>query len=247
MKCVNAVWDFRNLGVKTVKFEIEKNDVLEDCLTQIEEFRLEHEAKYVVIKSNMRYQGVSIFFQNAGFTLINNEIVLKLTREDVLKVIEKYKDFCDDVSYKLADEADMQLIYSELEKGIFKVSDYVALDPFFSKEQKNRRFILYVKDVIAQGAEVFLTFYKDKPLGFFIQKLIGNKKSDDKLGCVFNEAEANHQGGLSTLARCKHFIDSGLENEISEVSLTNLNVLCLTLEFGRKITGAKNVLVKHYD
>lgn len=247
MKCVNAVWDFRNLGVKTVKFEIEKNDILTDCLDKIEEFRMQHDAIYVVVKANVRYIDASIFFQKAGFLLLENEIFTMSTRKGVLKVLEEYKNFCDDVSYKLADENEIQMILSEIEKGIFKISDYVAVDPYFSTETKNRRFILYVKDMIAQGSEVFLTYYQKNPIGFFIRKVVGNKKSEDKLSGTFSQAEANHQGAFSNIARCKHFIDDGILIETSAFSASNLNVFRMIPAFNVKITGAKNVFVKHYD
>lgn len=247
MKCVNAVWELRNLGVKTVKFEIEKNDVLEECLKKIEEFRLQHDAKYVVITSNVRYQIGSIFFQNAGFKLMDNQIILKLTYEDVLKAVEEYLEFYDDVSYRLADETDKQLIFSELEKGIFKISDYIVLDPYFSEEVKNRRVIFYIEDMLNQGANLILSLYQNKPIGFFMNKIAKGMKSDDLLSGIFNQKETAHQGSFHNLACHKYFIDSKISVGKGTVSVNNLDILRLHLAFGRKIIGANNVFVKHYD
>lgn len=248
MKCVNAVWELRNLGVKTVKFYIEKNDTPEKCFTEIEEFRLQHDAKYAVVCQNTRYgHDFSIFFQNAGFSLMDHQLVLKWTPENVLKAVEEYREFYDDVSYRLADETDKKLIFSELEKGIFKISDYIVLDPYFSEELKNRRFIFYVKDILSQGAHLFLSLYKDKPVGLFARKLLGGNKSDGLLSGIFNREETYHQGALHILAGLKCFIDSGTTFSKGTVSLNNLDILRLHLSFGAKVVTSNNVFVKHYD
>lgn len=247
MKCVNAVWELRNLGVKTIKIEVEKNDAPEKVLDMIEDFRQQYDAKYVVVNCNTRYTGFSIILQKAGFLLIDNQVLLKLTRENALKALEEYKEVLDDVSYKLADENDLQMIFSEFEKGIFKVSDYIVLDPYFSTETKNRRFIYFVQDMIKNNADMFLTFYQNKPIGFFMGKLMKNKKSDGLLGGIFNRPETYHQGSFYLLAGTKCFVEWGGISDNCTVSLNNPDILRLHLAFGRVVIGAKNVFVKHYD
>ena len=178
---------------------------------------------------------------------MDNQVLLKLTRENALKALKEYKEVLDDVSYKLADEDDLQMIFSEIKKGLFKVSDYIVLDPYFSTETKNQRFIYYVQDMIKNNADMFLSFYQNKPVGFFMGKLIGNKKSDGLLGGIFNRPETYHQGAFYLLAGTKSFIEHGLNVDNCTVSLNNPDILRLHLALGRVITGAKNVFVKHYD
>ena len=55
MKIVNAEWEIRNLGVKTIEISIEKNDTLlseKDLIATIEKHIRQYEASYVVVKSD---------------------------------------------------------------------------------------------------------------------------------------------------------------------------------------------------
>ena len=178
--------------------------------------------------------------------MIENQISLKLTRENAIKALEENKDFLGDISYKLADESDMQMIYSEIEKGIFK-TDRIALDPKFGIEIANRRYAFWIKDALKNGARVYLSLYENKPIGFFVSKSTQNKKSNGLLGGIFNSSENHLQGAFNSLAGLKCFLDTETNISTTAVSSNNLDVLRLHLMFGQTITGIKNVFVKHYD
>lgn len=216
-------------------------------IEMVEDFRRKYDAKYVVVKSSTRYPiEISLSLQDAGFWLIENQISLKLTRENAIKALEEHKEFLGDISYKLADESDMQMIYSEIEKGIFK-TDRIALDPKFSIEIANRRYAFWIKDALKNGARVYLSLYENKPIGFFMGKSTGAKTGEGLLGGIFNSPEAYHQGAMHLLAGHKSFLDGGANVNKTFVSSNNLDVLRLHLMLGRTITGIRNVFVKHYD
>ena len=246
MKCVNATWELRNLGVNTIELEVEKNDAAEKILKEIENYRRQYDAKYVVVKSNTRYPEISLPLQYAGFLLIENQIGLKLTREDALKALGEYNEFFDEISYKLADEAEMKMIFSEIARGIF-TTDRIALDPKFGVEIANQRYSFWIKDALSRGAYVFLSLYENTPIGFFMAKTTEPKKSDGLLGGLFNRPEAYHKGIFHLIAGHKCFCDGGGNIDRTFVSSNNLNVLRIHLLLGRKVTGIRNVFVKHYD
>ena len=247
MKCVNAVWELRNLGVKTIEIEIEKSDSPEKILDMIESYRREYDAKYVVVKSNTRYpMQISLSLQDAGFLLIENQIGLKLTRESAIKALEEYREFCNGISYKLADESEKQLIFDEIERGIFK-TDRIALDPKFGVNVANLRYSFWIKDAIARGAYLCLTLYENEPIGFFMSRYAGNQKSDVLLGGIFNRPNSYHYGAFHLLAGHKSFIDGNIKVNTTFVSSNNLEILKLHLMLGRTITSIRNVFVKHYD
>ena len=247
MKCINATWELRNLGVQTIEIEIEKNDAPEKILNNIENYRLQYDAKYVVIKSNTCYPiKISLNLQDAGFWLIENQIGLRLSRNDAVKTLEEYKDFIENLSYRLADESDLRLIFSELDKGIFK-TDRVALDSHFDLKIANRRYGFWMKDAIKKGACIFLAIYENKPIGFFMGKSLDGANSDGLLGGIFNDKESSLLGSMCFLSGIKCFVDFGGVVEKTFVSSNNLDVLRLHLALGRKITSIRNVFVKHYD
>ncbi len=246
MKCVNAVWEIRNLGVKTIELEIEKNDAPEKIFNEIEGYRLQYDAKYVVIKADTRHPKFSVLLQNAGFLLMENQIGLKLTHESAIKALEAYREFYDGVSYKLANESELQMIFSEIERGIFK-TDRIALDPEFGVKVANKRYIFWIKDAVARGANVFLSVYEGKAIGFFMGKPSGSKNSEGLLGGIFNRPESYHQGSFHLLAGHKCFLDSKLAVDRTFVSSNNLDVLRLHLMLGRTVTNIRNVFIKHFN
>lgn len=247
MKCVNAVWELRNLGVKTIKIEIEKNDSPEKIVEMIEDFRKQYDAEYVVVKSNTRYPiEISLNLQDDGFWLIENQLTLKLTRENALRALEEYKELCAGVSYKLADDDDLKLLDEEFKRGIFVKSE-VTLDPKFGIEVDNRRYSFWIQDILKQGGAVFLSLYEGKPVGFFTEISRGHKKSEALPAGIFRREDTQKYGFFSFMALVMQFVDDGDEVNYCNVSTNNLDVLRIHLMTGRTVTKISNLFVKHYD
>lgn len=247
MKCVNAVWELRNLGVNTIKIEVEKEDAPEKVVDMVEDFRRQYDAKYVVVKSNTRYPiEISLSLQDAGFWLIENQIHLKLTRESAIKALEEYKDFCTEISYKVADEEDLKLLDEEFKRGIFKKSE-ISLDPKFGMEIDKRRYSFWLKDILKQNGYIFLSLYEGKPIGFFTAVPRSDKKNEGLTSGIFNREKIENMGFFHALAGLKCFVDGEDKVSIFNISTNNLDNLRLQLSFGAKVTRIKNLFVKHYD
>lgn len=247
MKCVNAFWELRNLGVKTIKIVVEKNDAPEKILDMIESYRREYDAKYVVVKSNTRYPiEISLSLQDAGFWLMENQISLKMTREDAIKTLEKYKDFVQDVSYRVADESDLKMLDEEFKRGIFKKSE-ISLDPKFGIEVDNRRYSFWIQDILKQGGAVILSMYKSTPIGFFTSVSRGDKKNEGLPSGIFIKDEIENMGFFHSLAGLMCFVNGGDNISYFNISTNNLDILRLQLEFGAKVIRSSNLFVKHYD
>ena len=242
MKCINAEWEIRNLGVRTIEISVEKKDLSlseNEFLQTIENYRQQYDAKYIVVKSNTKYPAVSIYLQKAGYWLIENQIELTLEREDAIKAFEEYKEIFRDVTYKLADENEIEFICAEIEKGMF-TTDRIALDPYFGLEISNYRYKNWFKDAALHGAEAFISLYKQAPVGFF-------QTSKEGLGGAFIGEETKNLGVMPIFSGLRHFIDCNATFSRTAVSSNNIGVLQLHCMLGRKISKIKNVLVKHYN
>ena len=249
MKVIDAVWEIRNLGKKTIEITIERADINPfiptKLLENIEEQRSYYNAKYVVVKSDTRHPQVNIFLSKSGFILIENQIGLKLNREDAIATYENNKDLFEGVDYKLADKDDIDLIVSEIKKGIF-TTDRIALDSNFGIEIANNRYALWLQDELQRGAIAYLTTHNGRPFGFGIIKKAGLNNIDDLLGGLFVGSENKNQGSLFKFANLKIFIDLGFDKAKTHVSSNNPNILQLHEMFGYKIINIKNVFIKHY-
>lgn len=245
MKCVDAYWELRNLGVRTIKITVEKDDTAtspDELLNMIEGYRRHYDAQYVVVRSDTRYTDLNVPLQTAGYWLIENSLELKITREDALAAIEEYKHVYADVSYRLATDDDIQLLFDEFERGIFE-KDEIALDPRFGEKVANRRLKLWTKDIIARGGKIFIALYNNNPIGFFT----GEGKNSDGFGGAFNRPDTKNWGSMFVYAGHKCFTDSGGKHEKFCASTNNIKVIRLHLAFGAKIINIRNTFVKHFD
>lgn len=249
MKCINAVWEERNLGVKTVEISIEKKDTIlaeEEIYQKIEEFIEEYQAKYVVVKVDTKYPAISQFLQMKGYLLIESQIGLKLEREDALEKYEKYKEMFPGISYKSVSKDELNNVVAEINKGIF-TTDRIALDPFFGIGAANKRYALWTQDEVRRGAEIFYSYYNDQPIGFFLAKNAGNGNIKGLLGGLFVNENTRNYGGVYLFSTIKCFLDGAGKVDRTMVSSNNISILQLHLMFGRTITGMTNVFVRHFE
>lgn len=249
MKCVNATWEERNLGVKTIEVSIEKKDILfalEEIGSRIEDYRNECEAKYVVIKVDTKYPHISQWFQKNGYLLIESQIGLKLERDEALEKYEFYKGMFPGIGYKKVGNGKLENVIGEINKGMF-TTDRIALDPLFGVKIANKRYALWTQDEVHRGAEVFYSYYNEQPIGFFLAKEAGGGNIKGLLGGLFVRAEARNYGGVYLFSTLKCFLDGTGKIDRTMVSSNNVPILQLHLMFGRKITSITNVLVKHFD
>lgn len=249
MKCVNAVWEERNLGVKTIEISIEKKDAVladKEICRQIEGFVEEYHAKYVVIKVDTKYPSICQCLQKNNYLLIESQIGLNLYREDAIRKFEEFKDAFPGVDYKRVDEKKLDFLTEEINKGVF-TTDRIALDPCFGVKVANRRYALWVQDEFKRGAELSFSCYNDQPIGFFLGKDSGNGIVKGLLGGLFVNDDSRLYGGFYVYSALKSFLDGTGKVDKTMVSSNNIPILQLHLMFGRKITSISNVFVKHIE
>lgn len=249
MKCVYAEWEQRNLGCRTIELTIEKEDTLlpmVEVLQKIEYFCNEYHAQYVVVKSSTRYPQIGQYLQTQGFVLMEAQIGLKLERGNVIEACEKYQDLFPNVTYRAADDNDMDYVISEIQKGIFE-TDRIALDPCFGKKIANRRYALWTEDTCRKGGNLFISLYREKPIGFFLDVYEDEKKKKIKglLGGLFISENHQHYGSMHIFVGRRSFLDRELLLEKTSVSTNNLSILQLQLMFGSKIISIDNIYIKH--
>jgi len=75
------------------------------------------------------------------------------------------------VSYVELNGEEHNIIYSNIEKGIFN-TDRIFLDPFFSFEQAYTRYVNWIQDECKKGAQLYEIQYKGVGIGFFTLKKI---------------------------------------------------------------------------
>ena len=246
MNCIVADWEIRNLGVRTIEVEIGKDESCEGVVAEVNKFRLEHGAKYVVVKVDTRNPAASCVLQADGFCLIETQICVKTNRAINKDVIKKYSPFYSDVTYRATRaNKDIDFVVAEMQKGIFD-TDRIALDKHFGIDYSKRRYINWFLDSMERGATLYMVEYNGEDIGFFQKKDIDDRHQYETFLSLFSNKKNNCDGAMIYYASAKEFYDE--KNKVCKgaVSANNLTALQLDLTFGSRPYCLKSVLVKHF-
>jgi hypothetical protein len=241
LKIVDAFWEKRNLGVDCVEVVIEAADMAAEVKSGVARLV----TQYLVVKVPAGGADIMFCLSELGFAFI--EASIHITRKVAyLELSGIQKRVADSVSYALMQESDLLVLWDELRKGMHD-TDRICLDPYFTKEQSANRYIGWIQDEVARGADVFKLIYKSQSIGYFTMKslgggvyypfLAGMYASHRNSGLGFNIAykplcEIATRGGLSVSTR---------------ISANNGNVVRLYASLGFRFDEFTYVYIKHYD
>ena len=247
MKIIDADWEIRNLGCKTVEITVEKADCeksLDSLCVELEGEICTHEAKYVVVKVDTRYSAVSLRLQHEGYDLIEVQATSRLTRDAAEQALKRFAPFVEGAGYRAASPEDVDMVVREVKKGIF-TTDRIALDPQFGIEIANLRYANWILDEVARGTVLYLATYEDTPIGFFI-----NRKKER--GCVhglltglFTDDSVQGYGSLLDYASYQEVVDHGMRILEGGISMNNPRVVQIHQAYGQIIMHLTNVFIKH--
>lgn len=146
MKIIDAVWEERNLGVSTYEIKIEFQDMLEDVSKKYSELT---EKQYMVVRIPSSCHWAVPFFQSKGYSFIEAAVTLRHDLKNI-PVSLGLKKLFDRCSYDEMDDNDIEVMYNEIDKGIFK-TDRIYLDSAFRKGVSAQRYKHWLADMILQG------------------------------------------------------------------------------------------------
>lgn len=239
MKIIDAVWEKRNLGVDTMEFEIDASDRIDEAVSTI----LANEKQYNVIKSPAGDLALNQALSANGY--IFGEMMLNIANDiRRINVLPIHQRICDEIGYAPMDEDDLRGLFHELEKGLFK-TDRIALDPKFSVDIANRRYINWIKDEVESGTQVYKQVYRGKTFNFFVCKKISEKVYSPFLGGTYEKYIKGGLGipcALKSIEICK---SKGAQRMISSVSANNYTALRTNLAVGYHVDKVVNVWFKH--
>jgi hypothetical protein len=243
LRIVDAFWEKRNMGVTCAEIRIERGDTIAD-MARLADIK----ADYQVIKCPSKMVEVMFELEAYGFHFI--EAMLELRHN--LKELEAIKTgavgrIADAVSCVAMDERDLQNLYLQIRDGIFE-SDRVYLDSKFTHEQAALRYVGWIKDELARGAQVFKGIFEDKTFGFFTVYVDGQNIAHASITGVYKGYENSGIGlGLywhmvkeASKLGCRAMTGGGVA-----VSCNNIRSLKTCLAVGFEVKHVNYVYVKH--
>lgn len=248
MKIVNATWELKNLGKRTVELTLENEDCAqnsEEVLRNVISIRENYDAEYLVVKIPAGYPWAGDAFCKNGFVRIETQLHLQATREDVKPNLEKYKRFFrKTVAEEIKNPEDFAYVKKEISRGVF-FTDRVALDPEFGVEIANRRYTNWIEDELQRGGKLYCISENDNKLGFSLQRYDGNSVFALLAG-LFKKYQGRGLGGKIYLTKLARDYSEGYEKFYTAVSSNNISVLKIHESTGYKVSSLQDVYVKHY-
>lgn len=240
MKIIDAVWEERNLGVSTYEIKIEFQDMLEDVSKKYSELT---EKQYMVVRIPSSCHWAVPFFQSKGYSFIEAAVTLRHDLKNI-PVSLGLKNLFDRCSYDEMDDNDIEVMYNEIDKGIFK-TDRIYLDSAFRKGVSAQRYKHWLADMILQGKVPYKVIYNNEVIGFFVNSETKNGVYDGILAGVYSNFEGSGLGVCIQYMGLIYCMNNGAKRFIGHVSANNMGVLKALTSLGFKITDIEYIFIKH--
>jgi hypothetical protein len=239
LKIIDAIWERRNLGVACVEVSLEATDTAaeaRDALAGIE-------TQYLVVKVPAGVSDLMLLASEIGCRFV--EASVHITRRVAnldLPGIEKR--LADSVSHAPMQESDMHLLWDEIRNGMHE-TDRVALDPHFTKVQASNRYIGWIQDEAARGAEVYKLIYKNQSIGYFTMKNLGDGVYYPFLAGMYRSHKNSGLGfNIAYKAMCEAAARGGTSIS-TYISTNNDSSVRLHVNLGFRFEEITYVYVKH--
>jgi hypothetical protein len=241
MKVIDAYWEKRNLGVKTIEIEFENSEVISDFILKLEKIK---DAQYIVLKVPTGEFELYNELNKNGFYYIESSIQISLSIKDYLlpKKIQKINNL---ISYHLVDSSRIDSLCNEIRKGVFS-TDRIALDNNFGKDISNKRYCNWINDEYRNNNNnIFEIRFGEKEIGFFGIKEKSNLTYEIFLGGIYLEMQ-NFGLGFSIITKSiEEIITRNGKQLITHVSSNNIPIIRLYTQLGFSPVEIKNVFIKH--
>jgi hypothetical protein len=239
MKIIDAIWEERNLGLKTFEVIVSEEDSWKDLKDVIEKLSYE----YLVIK--IPPSRTDLMFKVSALGLVFVELVITAHfsgQNKELKNLEKR--IIQSLCWSETTEENRNMLFEEISNGLFK-TDRIAIDPNFGIKKSSQRYLGWIEDEIKLGSVLYQITKEGNLIGFFLLKKNGpdsstailagllEKYQRSGLGFVLNhfEIEASNQMGSSTV--------------YSTFSANNRGALAIHMSMGYTVDRQLYVYVKH--
>ena len=239
MKVVDAIWEKRNLGVDCREIKIEKDDTIEEIKRELPQ----NESQYTVVKVPSGKFDVIFLLQEMGYTYVESSINLTHDLKDI-KLNPIQQRIMDSLSYSRMGKDDIEKLFCEIKKGVFS-TDRIYIDPHFTHEQAANRYINWISDELDKSTEAFKITHKDKSVGFFTFKDIGNSTCYPFLAGMYSDYLKSGLG-MSTIEKpLKEAVKRKYKQCSTFISSNNVGTLNMHIAYRFKFESIDSVYIKH--
>lgn len=237
MKITNAVWEKRNLRVDAVEITVEQGDTAE----QLTKILNEQTAVYCTVKLPSFLPEMIPIIHKSGYQYIEDMIhFIHYLNEKQRSPLEQRMH--NAVSTDKMNDNDFQLLFDKIREGMFN-SDRIYLDPAFTHEAAQNRYINWISDERTRGTDFYKYIYKNSMIGFFALREGDNGHYTSFLGGIFPEYQ---RGGLGAVVKVPEVVKFlGGKSVSADVSTNNIKQVKSLVMNGYIPEAITHTFVKH--
>ncbi len=241
MKIRDAFWEIRNLGVTCSEIDIEANDSLEQISEQIKSVT----SQYQIVRAPVARVDILRKLESDGFHFI--ECIFEVCHDlKEVELADVWMRMFDSMQHHEVHGEDLTRIENEIRKGIF-ATDRVALDPKFSQELANERYVNWLRDEIERDGSVYEVVHKQTGVGFFTFRENESGGDNSVLSGLYKEMSLPGVGNILLLKILEEAKRRDLASLTSHISTNNLAVVKTHQSLGFRISGIRYIYVKHQE
>lgn len=249
MNLVEATWELRNLGARTIEVTLEKKDFSREPKEICADIRIsekDYMAEYTVVKVNTGNPIIGLELQKNGFWHVETQSVIRAFYDDMKHAVKMYEPFYPNVKQQeVSSSEDIAYIQQEIMKGIF-TTDRIALDPAFGVEMANRRYANWVRDEFERGGHVAYTLVDGERVAFTVYREERTRHWGLLTG-IFPEFVSSNYGGSLIYGGSAALVARGITVSRGAVSSNNPVILSLHEMFGYRLKDIFDVYTRHND
>lgn len=237
MKIIDAIWEKENLGVTSKEVLVDLNDTVDDVRAGLATLS----DQYIVVKIPASRFDVANLVQNMGYRFVEEMIEVEHDLHEVKRnrILQRLYDSLD---YREMNVSDVEMLYSEIDKGLFS-SDRISNDPHFSPELSARRYKNWIRSMLNDGAIPYVMSYKGEPAGFIVLTTKDRVVYHSVLGGGY---EKFRKTGLGMVQKEQEIVKLlGGKLLMTKVSSNNVNQFRALLANGFTVNKINHVFVKH--
>lgn len=239
MEIIEAVWEKRNIGLRTFEIEVSENDSWEDLRGSIEKLRFD----YLVVK--IPPSRTDLIFKASDVGLIFVEQVTKAHFSGELPTLDNLqRRILNSLSCKEMTQSNKEILFQEISNGLFK-TDRVALDPLLGIEKSSQRYLGWISDELKAGALIYEVTKAEDLIGFFLIRHINPNTSHAILAGLLDKYQKSGLGFVLNFLEIEVSQKMGSSAVYSIFSSNNRGALAIHMSMGYKVDRQHYVYVKH--
>lgn len=219
MKVIDAFWEKRNLNLNTMEFMIENSDAKEN----VQECLSKNESQYNVLKLPARRNDLIFLLQELGYYFVETAFDISFNvRKNNFNLTSHLQTTNENMGYAQMDDEDLEILFSEINKGIF-TTDRIAVNPRFGVGISERRYINWIKDELDK-IQVYKMIYQNVAVGFFTFKEVKEDVYNPFLAGVYKDFLHSGLGVFMPIKVAEEVRKRNGKKIISSISANNINV-----------------------